>query len=166
MSCPCKPQDINYPPTGEWGPLTWTLLHSLAEKAGLQTDILFQIDELRSWYALLNSIENMLPCTNCREHYKEWFEIHKLPNIKKLKYTDFNVLIRTWLLNLHNDINTRTNKPLFVFSDLSITYGAINIRDSLKMLDPVIKRAIQLSGIPFSGWNIFEREVKKLLANY
>jgi hypothetical protein len=166
MTCPCNQQDINYPPTGEWGPLTWTVLHGLAEKAGLQQNILVQNDELRSWYVLLNSIENMLPCTNCREHYKEWFQTNKLPPIKKLIYTDFNLLIRRWLFNLHNTINTRTNKPLFIFSDLSTTYSGINIRDTLKMLDPVIHRAIQLSGLRFAGWNSFDREVRKLLANY
>lgn len=62
---------------------------------------------------VIQGIEN-LPCIKCVKHFNNYVKpINIVSNSK-------------FLFNLHNSINTRTNKPMFKWQNISTTYGNKN----------------------------------------
>ena len=72
MPCACRVPAVEYPANAEWGPITWMILHGLAERSGKNTNILLQGDEIRNMILLIESVEKMIPCDICRAHYHEY----------------------------------------------------------------------------------------------
>ena len=54
-----------------------------------------------------------------------------------------------------------TNK----YDDLETQYGSVDLNDQLYRLTPVIKTAIQLSGVPYMKWTAWISSFKMLRAN-
>lgn len=87
-----------------WGPHLWTILHSATERIGNSALKKLPQEESRIWINLLGSLRYSLPCPLCKKHYTEYFS--------KNPITSFNRdTIRSWLFNLHNQVNDRTGKP-------------------------------------------------------
>ena len=93
-----------------WGPQLWTILHSSAERIGLPKLSRLPQEESRIWIALLASLRYSLPCPQCKKHYNDYYSSNPI--------TTFNLTtIRSWLYNLHNQVNTRTDKPNVITID-------------------------------------------------
>jgi len=161
MSCPCLIPVPTYPETAEWGPLVWTILHGLAERSA-QASI--PADEVREWPKFLKLTGEMLPCEKCRAHYADYMAQSPLTQISTIPYTQLNTFLKTWLWTLHNDINVTNGKLVFLYADLAVTYGAVNIQDTLWRLEPVMKKAIQLSGVSLMKWTKWVHSCKMLKA--
>jgi hypothetical protein len=91
---------MNAPQNSVWGPALWMLLHSSAERIGSQVRSRLPQEEIRIWAGLLSSLRYSLPCPLCKKHYTEYFASHSFT-----KET-----IRTWLFQLHFQINQQLNK--------------------------------------------------------
>lgn len=87
----------------EWGPPLWRLLHTLAEQLGKQPVPSLSVDERRACIQLLKSIESVLPCEKCKQHYKAWRQ--KNPPDKFGQGVELRNATRTWLWALHSEIN-------------------------------------------------------------
>lgn len=87
-----------------WGPSLWMMLHSAAERIGT-LNIKLPQEELRIWTGLLSSLRYSLPCPICKKH----FIAYLLSNPIKTFNREF---IRTWLYNLHCQVNNRTEKKV------------------------------------------------------
>lgn len=161
MPCACKVPAVEYPETAEWGPITWQILHGLAELSGRSSGPL-QIDEIRAWLALIESIEKMIPCEICRAHYKSYLVNNPVKGWLK-EPLNIRDNVRKWLWNLHNEINEGSDKPVFAFDDL-VSYSEVDIRTKLAQLAAPIKRAMAHSGVKLLHWLAFERSVKTLLS--
>ena len=101
----------------QWGPYIWYMLHGLAEKIKLSS-----YDILRS--ELLEHIYNIclnLPCPSCSLHSKEYLQ--KI-DFKKLKTKDE---LKMMLLDFHNNVNRRLNKPVFTYQQLIDKYKTANL---------------------------------------
>lgn len=166
MPCACKLDMEEYPDTAGWGPIFWAILHGLAEHAGVQTNLMMQMDELRSWFYILETVAKALPCEDCRSHYADWLKRNPVSPLKKMKYEDLRLWVRIWLLTLHNDVNQRLGKQLFAFQDLESTYKSVCIPTELARLEPIMKRAIRLNGVTLYGWKKWLLEIKKIIAIY
>lgn len=151
MVCSCKIPVEKYPETADWGPLFWKLLHSLAELSGSQKDAVLRGDETRNWIQVLIQLEHTIPCDVCRTHYAEWLKLHPPSELLTIPYAELGEWIRGYLWSLHNRINEGNERPLFEYSELKI-YRGIEIRPLWKALEPVMKRAIVLSGVPLRAW--------------
>jgi hypothetical protein len=91
--------------TAIWGPSVWRILHVAAER-GVSAPLLL---------SAIRALDGALPCPECREHYHAWLDYTPPPGTTEE--------IRRWLLDLHNDVNVRTNKGVWTETDLARTYG-------------------------------------------
>ena len=95
--------------TREWGPLLWTVMHSLAEIGGSDAD----------WTDLFVSLQTSLPCPDCTNHYTAWLAARPPP-------TTGTAAARMWLLDLHNDINQRKGVAVWTEAQLAAAYTGAN----------------------------------------
>jgi len=135
---------INLSPL-HWGPKTWFFLESAAMGYPLSpTD-----DEKTSAKNLLVSLKDLLPCENCRIHYKQYIDKYtpQLDNIVK----DRDTLI-TFINDLHNDVrkrnkqNTRSIEDVFDYyhkeysnPPVVTTETFVNNNNKIKSKDEIIK---------------------------
>ena len=88
-----------------WGPATWTLFHTLAEKV---KDANFN-DVKADLFAYVKRICANLPCPDCAAHATQI--------ISKLSPDQFATKqsFKLFLLHFHNSVNARTRKRPFTF---------------------------------------------------
>lgn len=87
-----------------WGPNLWMILHSATERIGLPQHKNLPQEEFRIWTGLLSSLRYSLPCPVCKKHFSDYYAANPITVVNK-------EFIRTWLFNLHYQINERTHKP-------------------------------------------------------
>lgn len=101
-----------------WGPNTWILFHTMAEKIN---DNYFDSHFPTLWKHIVSLCHN-LPCPSCSEHaslYLHQFKQLKIQNKNKLKL---------FLFTFHNEVNINTNKKKQPIEILNI-YNNANIKD-------------------------------------
>ena len=99
-----------------WGPATWTLFHTLAEKI---KDAKF--NETKS--DLLTYIKRIcfnLPCPDCAAHATQF--ISKLTPDQFANKQNFKL----FLFHFHNSVNVRTGKRPFTIEELNAKYVRAN----------------------------------------
>jgi Erv1 / Alr family len=87
-----------------WGPALWFLLHSSVERYGYSVSL--PDEEKRIWNGLLRSLQYSLPCPLCKKHYTAYLASHPLVFTKEE--------LRSWLYQLHCEVNQRTDKQTTV----------------------------------------------------
>jgi hypothetical protein len=103
----------------QWGPPTWTLFHTLAEKINeaefptLMPQLIFFIRRICS----------VLPCPECSQHATTFWKKVNVPGIQNKND------LRNLLCMFHNIVNKRKNKPLFNHDKLTETYSSRNSID-------------------------------------
>jgi len=157
MPCPCQIPVPDYPDNAEWGPIFWRLLHGLAEVSQRAS---LPMDELREWKKFLELIGETLPCDFCRRHYNVYMKQHPFPFLaskssNSTPYNQLNTWLKTFFLNLHNEVNVSNNKPVFEYADLTSAYSHVNVQDCIWQLDPVMKKVVVLNGVTVMKWNRF-----------
>ena len=103
--------------TKEWGPCTWYLFHTLAEK--VKEDSFHIIKD--GLISLIKMICNNLPCPECASHAQYKMGTLNVNSIRNKR--DLQLM----LLSFHNDVNQRTGKPLFTEQQLDDKYKKANI---------------------------------------
>ncbi len=159
MPCACMIPVPKYPETADWGPILWTLLHGLAEKAGQAA---LPADEIREWQKFLKATNDMLPCDKCRAHFSAFLKANPATQLQTIPYAQVKTWIRSWFYTLHNEINVENGKPEYPFAQLSIDYGLVNFQDWFWRLEPIIKKAIELSGVSLLKWTAWVHSFKML----
>jgi hypothetical protein len=159
MPCSCQVPVPQYPETAHWGPILWQILHGLAERAERSFDM---SDEVREWQRFIRATGDMLPCDICRAHYKEYISKHPLTQLTIQGKGQIKPWVKNWFWDLHNEINTGTGRPVFPYNDLELTYSNIDLTDQLYRLTPIVKKAIDLSGVPYLKWTMWIARFKML----
>jgi hypothetical protein len=93
-----------------WGPPTWDLLHTLAEK--IKEDKYPAV--FGQLYGFIVQICHNLPCPDCSIHARHF--LSKVNSQKITKKEDLKNLLYVF----HNQVNKRNNKPLYKYTDLEI----------------------------------------------
>lgn len=99
--------------TKTWGPCTWFLFHTLAEKI---KDDHFESNKV----LLINMIKRLcdnLPCPECAGHARSQMNSLNITNIKSKED------LKNMLYSFHNLVNQRTNKPNFPKEELDKKYN-------------------------------------------
>ena len=151
-----------------WGPLLWSLFHTLAEHSDRK-------DVIQVWLNLFKLTVDVLPCPNCRRHLLDYLKAHvflKPMNVAKTKGIQFKEVIRRDIWALHTDINLRLEKPNVSLEDLATKYNqtradalasANSIAEQLKEAwSPLLMKQI-LPGI-YNRWFATLRLLTALLA--
>jgi len=99
--------------TKTWGPCTWFLFHTLAEKIREEHFMKLKPE-------LINIVKNIcsnLPCPECKQH--------AMAKIKTLNDKAINEKesFKKALLIFHNEVNQRLNKPQFSIEELNNKYS-------------------------------------------
>lgn len=163
MPCNCVGDNPKYPQNEEWGPTVWRILHTLAERGGLQKDKLLQADEGRSWPLFVKTLGPMLPCPYCRDHLAEWMIYH--PFNLPTENSEWNFYIRTWFYELHESVNARLQKPSFSFDQLKTTYNNTRtIQADMDFLEKIQLRAMKLGGVNLLAWQAWQKHFRNLRA--
>jgi hypothetical protein len=166
MPCGCQIPGPAYPENGEWGPFAWSILHGLAERTTRIVFALYENDERRAWIELLKATGNMLPCSECRDHYKAWLQAHPVSSIQTMPYSQLREWIRTWIWTLHEDVNTRLGKPSFPYTDVTAKYSSVGISWTFKTFELVEKKAIQQQGVNLKAWLDWVKPYRTLTSVY
>jgi hypothetical protein len=102
--------------TQVWGPCTWYLFHTLAEKIKEDRYNVVKLELIN----LIKQICRSLPCPDCAGHATS--RLQKL-NVNAIKNkTDF----KTMLLDFHNDVNIKSKKTVFSMTQLNDMYSKAN----------------------------------------
>lgn len=85
-----------------WGPSCWNFLYAVAfsyPEAPTEAD-------RRAVADFFNSLNRVLPCTRCRDHFTRYLAQHPIEanNASRAR-------VASWLLSLNNDVNARIGKP-------------------------------------------------------
>ncbi len=163
---------MDAPQNNEWGPEMWKILHGLAEKIGQYPQINHRYitntgskEEKRLWSILLGSLRLSLPCPLCRKHYTEY--INQFSPDKFIHDTNISKeLVRTWLFNLHNTVNERTNKPHISIELLSELYNNINFNHSLNIVAHHMRRGLGKQWVARDDIIRTIRVIKEMFAFY
>jgi hypothetical protein len=165
MPCACVPNIPKYPSNEEWGPLLWGIFHILAEKSGSQTISMIQEDERRTWPLFIRSIQLIIPCPECREHFGKFLLEHPFETPKD--YTLLRNYVRIWFYTLHEEVSARLGKPSFPFENLSSTYSdTTRIKTLIVDMDKIQKITIQAGVVTLGSWNNWLKHFKMLRAAF
>lgn len=91
-----------------WGPSAWTFLHAVSF-AYPETP---SAEHKQAVLNLFGSLKHLLPCGECCSHYCSTFSSESLS--KSLGSRD---AFSRWLVEFHNEVNQRLNKPQFKYSE-------------------------------------------------
>ena len=99
-----------------WGPATWTLFHTLAEK--IKDDDYAEL--LPDMLVMIKRICMNLPCPDC--------SAHAIQIMSKISANQFPTKdsFKTFLFHFHNSVNVRTNKRPFTMEELNDRYARAN----------------------------------------
>lgn len=92
---------LQFPPT-VWGPIVWTTIHLFALGYAEQPTY----SEKRAAKEFFNGLQFLLPCPECREHFREVIGSNPVE-----PWLDDRGSLVTWTWTIHNQVNARLNKP-------------------------------------------------------
>lgn len=91
-------------PPEVWGPFFWNTIHIAALAYPAEPSH----GHKKSAQQFFESLQLLIPCPICREHYKVHLEKYPL-----LPHLDRRRDLFNWTLLLHNEVNKSLNKPMF-----------------------------------------------------
>jgi hypothetical protein len=163
MPCSCIVDIPAYPQNEEWGPLLWLLLHTLAEKAGKQTNSITRGDEMRAWPLFMKELGAIIPCPYCRDHFQEYLKT--TPFQLSTDYFEWRAYIPHYFYTFHESVNARLGKPSFPETDVSKTYSdASKLKPTLARLETIQQRAIKMGGVSLLAWRAWLKQFNMLRA--
>ena len=99
-----------------WGPHAWQFLHSIT----LAYPDNPTLEDKNNHAQFFNSIQNILPCQSCRDHYTQ--NLQELPVEQHLENKES--LFR-WSIDLHNRVNVMNNKREYSYDEVTELYEKI-----------------------------------------
>jgi len=96
-----------------WGKSIWETLHYVSMDFPAKPSPL----EVSRFFVFFESLMTVLPCETCREHYEAYWKTHPIG-----PYLAAGTL-KQWVLELHNAVNRRLNKPTWTLAEIEAKYG-------------------------------------------
>ena len=97
-----------------WGPHAWLFLHTITFNYPKNPTIV----DRNNYYDFFNSLQNVLPCHKCQEHFK--LNLQKFP----IQLQSRRHLVQ-WLINMHNAVNIQNGKEIWSYDDVYEKYSAL-----------------------------------------
>ena len=99
-----------------WGPYFWFTLHTVTLGYPTYPNYVNK----RNYHDFFVSLQNVLPCKKCQEHYKEHLKQNPIT-----AHLDNKESLVKWCFNLHNKVNLSLNKPVFTYPEFIEKYREI-----------------------------------------
>lgn len=99
-----------------WGPYFWFTLHTITLGYPNNPNYINK----RNYNDFFLSLQNVLPCKTCQEHYKQ----HLFDNPISSHLDNKDSLVK-WCFDLHNKVNISLNKPVFTYEQFIDKYREI-----------------------------------------
>jgi hypothetical protein len=126
-----------------WGPPLWKILHIFADKSGSITNKILEDDEGHEWINLLKTLDNIMPCTLCATHYKNFVKKTNINILLSLRGFSRNKWLTEFWWNLHNEANLRSNKSAFSKDDLNIYGDKTGFTEANEIIKKVVAKGIE-----------------------
>lgn len=130
-----------------WGKYLWWLLHTITYSFDEKYD-----QELTQKYVeIFYALPKVIPCPICRSHYKK-----RLAYAPVEKYLSSKDKFRSWLIDIHNNVNRGLGKPtislsyansLYLNKDNSLKYNYQNFIILIRMLSMVNQKFIDIKAV-------------------
>ena len=166
MPCSCLIPIPNFPTNCEWGPILWRLLHGLADKYGSLVTPMFEKEQIINWPIFIIETQKILPCKECREHYSAYLSLNNPNILKTLSSEQQKLWVQNFFFNLHNEVNTRNNKPLLEFSELHDLYKNENFFYDLKHFEKLLTIVFRYNEVTFFSWRNWLKHYKTIQSIY
>jgi len=114
-----------------WGPHAWIFLHTVTMNYPKEPTE----QDKQHYYQFFRVLEHVLPCEKCAHNYSN--NLTKIPLTSALE--NRGKLIH-WLIDVHNEVNTETGKPLYTYDKVidEYTYKMKNINSDDTIVYKVI----------------------------
>lgn len=106
--------------TAQWGPPVWRYLHLMAFLYP-QTKPPTEAERAR-YLALFQAVAATLPCETCRKHFQEHVDS---ATFQAALTSSEDLALAKWLVEVHNSVNTRLNKPTKTFAAVKQEYDVL-----------------------------------------
>jgi hypothetical protein len=127
-----------------WGPSTWYLFHTMAEKIKES-----EFNKLKD--EILNVIKTIcmnLPCPTCMQHATEYITRLNKNSIKNKED------LKIFLFNFHNDVNIRRNVSIFSLKELNDKYSNANTMN-------IIRHFVEIYQYKNKGFHMISSEIQR-----
>jgi len=149
-----------------WGPRFWKLFHTLAECSGIELDPLTAKDELDAWIVLLKVQYHVMPCKLCKEHYKQWYSVNPIDQIRSFSGLDRKKEIRNWLWGCHSAVNFSNGKPVPPLDTLPLLYQKQSVEKEVSELNTMFQLAMSRHILKLEDITRWRIVVKRLRGIY
>lgn len=166
MPCSCLLPIPDFPTNCEWGPIIWRILHGISLQYGKLMSPTYAKEQTIFWTNFINQTLHILPCKECKQHYKEYIKIHNPNIIKTLTPDQQKLWVQNFFFNLHNEVNVRNDKPLFEFQMLESTYKNINYTFEIKHYEKLLKIIFQYNEVTMLSWLNWVRSFRSIAGIY
>jgi hypothetical protein len=168
MSCAAcmKRLDAERPDISLWGRTLWTQLHGLAEKRTNLTGV--QLRDLQiKWKILFDTLPNIIPCVECKQHCLEYLKAHPIqPLMLAKEEPQVHAFVRNWIYYFHEAVNVRLRYPSFPAASLTPTYSSVNLRKLHKEYSTMMELSIYANDIGILSWNKWKTNMLNLFSFY
>lgn len=106
--------------SSQWGPPIWRYLH-LMTFLYPQTKPPTEAERAR-YSALFQAVAATLPCENCRKHFQEHVDSAAF---RAALTSSEDLALAKWLVEVHNSVNKRLNKPMKTFAAVKQEYDVL-----------------------------------------
>ena len=96
-----------------WGPHFWYILHIISFS---YPETPSEYDK-RSFYDFFRSLGDILPCEDCKKHYKQHFHAYPVQ-----PHLDNRSNLVKWVIQMHNFVNARNGKPVLTVEEVLKIY--------------------------------------------
>ena len=128
-----------------WGSKLWAVLHAIGSLSG-RSPVRIRVDEIRELLWIVNNLESIIPCQECRKHLGEYRRLR--PPLAAAE--DYN----SWFWNFHEAVNTRLGKVGGVsLKDIIVAQNQKKVLEAWKEFARVVK-------IPIVALKGFERHIR------
>ena len=96
-----------------WGPHAWQFLHSIT----LSYPDNPTSEDKNNHAQFFNSIQNILPCQKCKDHYTQNLQVLPIE-----QHLDNKESLFRWSVDLHNRVNVINNKREYSYDEVTELY--------------------------------------------
>ena len=96
-----------------WGPHAWQFLHSIT----LSYPDNPTLEDKNNHAQFFNSIQNILPCQKCKDHYTQNLQASPVE-----QHLDNKESLFRWLVDIHNRVNVTNNKREYSYDEVTEYY--------------------------------------------